>query len=155
MKKRTRVHHPRFSATRSRSPQRCSCHRMRWMIAAAFCVAIFFCLSAVASAARAGGGSPAGMQNPPPVVQPVPTRHAGIVNMQQGPFLSSVFTVRNFWQGPVDHDWMLAYAGAKPNADGAAGQGGALCSIQRPSTNPEDLICIHWVPFWPPMGVRR
>jgi hypothetical protein len=34
--------------------------------------------------------------------------------------------VRNFWQGPVGSDWVLAYAGTKPNADGTAGQGGIV-----------------------------
>lgn len=61
-----------------------------------------------------------------PVSQPqtAPTRQAGIIAMQQGPFLSSVFTARNFWQGPVKNDWLLAYAGLKPNPDGNGGTGG-------------------------------
>jgi hypothetical protein len=44
--------------------------------------------------------------------------------VQQGPFLSSIFTVRNSWQGPIGSNWVLAYAGAKPNADGTVDQGG-------------------------------
>lgn len=126
MRKHTHVHRPRVSAMRSSLPQKRSRHRIRWIVITALCVAIFFCLVVLINAAWAGNGSTTRMQNPQPMVQPAPMRHAGIVNMQQGPFLSSVFTVRNFWQGPVGHDWVLAYAGAKPNADGTTGQGGIV-----------------------------
>jgi hypothetical protein len=105
------------------------------MLITAFCIALTVCLVAFASAAQASGGSSAGRQKqqqlaqtgrPALPVQPAPTRQAGIVDLQQGPFLSSVFTVRNFWQGPVGSAWVLAYAGAQPKADGTAGQGGIV-----------------------------
>jgi len=124
MKKQTRTHHAHPSATRSRRTQRRSRQSLKWMIVTAFCVALFFGLVAIAIAVRASGGSPSGGRDQQQAVPPAPTRQAGIVDMQQGPFLPSVFTVRNFWQGPVGSDWILAYAGAKPNADGTAGQGG-------------------------------
>jgi hypothetical protein len=95
------------------------------MIVPAFCIAVFFGLVAITIAVRNSGGAPAGGLDQQ-AVQPAPTRQAGIVNMQQGPFLSSVFTVRNFWQGPVGSDWVLAYAGAKPSADSTASQGGIV-----------------------------
>lgn len=126
MKKQTRIHNAHSSAARSRRTQRRSRLSMKWMIVPAFCIAVFFGLVAIAIAVRTSGGSSAGGQDQQQAIQPAPTRQAGIVNMQQGPFLPSVFTVRNFWQGPVGSDWVLAYAGAKPNADGTAGQGGIV-----------------------------
>jgi hypothetical protein len=51
----------------------------------------------------------------PPPAQPAPQLQAGIVDMHQGPFPSSEFIVRNFWQGPVGSNWELVYAGARAN----------------------------------------
>ena len=53
-----------------------------------------------------------------PIPQPQPVRHAGIIEMRQGPFPATEFTVRNFWQGPIGSDWLLVYAGAKRSPDG-------------------------------------
>jgi hypothetical protein len=55
-----------------------------------------------------------------PRPQPPPQLAAGIINMHQGPFPASEFTVSNFWQGPVGSQWLLVYAGAEP---GGAGSG--------------------------------
>lgn len=69
---------------------------------------------------------PASPQNAAPPHQPDPTPAAGIDNaMHQGPFPAMTFLVRNFWQGPVGPDWLLAYAGAtRVPADGSVQQGG-------------------------------
>jgi hypothetical protein len=61
-----------------------------------------------------------------PTAQPAPARQAGISNLPQGPFLSGYFTVRNSWQGPINGEWILAYSGAKPGADGVADAGGIV-----------------------------
>ena len=61
-----------------------------------------------------------------PAVQAAPRRQAGIIAMRQGPFPRSTFDVRDFWQGPVGSDWILAYAGATPDASGASPTRGAL-----------------------------
>ena len=61
-----------------------------------------------------------------PVSQPPPQRHAGIVAMRQGPFLSTTFAVRNFWQGPVGSDWVLVYAGATRDSPNGPPTRGAL-----------------------------
>lgn len=64
----------------------------------------------------------------PPTENPdstAPHLQAGIVNgVQQGPFSSGQFEVRNFWQGPTERGWMLVYAGATRSiADGSRGPG--------------------------------
>jgi hypothetical protein len=58
-----------------------------------------------------------------PAASSAPSRQAGIVAMQQGPFSPLEFTVRNFWQGPVGANWLLVYAGATRNADGSLAAG--------------------------------
>jgi hypothetical protein len=129
MKKHRSVYRTQFPATRPRLPQRHAGSSIKWLIITAFCVALTVFVVALASAARTSDGSPVRTQKQQaqlPTAQPAPTRQAGIMAMQQGPFLSSVFTVRNFWQGPVGRDWVLAYAGVQPKADGTAGQGGIV-----------------------------
>ena len=64
--------------------------------------------------------------NQVPTAQPVPTRQTEIVAMHQGPFLSSIFRVQNFYQGPVGSNWVLVYAGSKTNPNGSSGQGGVV-----------------------------
>jgi|GraSoi2013_100cm_1033763.scaffolds.fasta_scaffold109242_1 hypothetical protein len=135
MKQHRGIYDTQFRATRPHLQPGRSGSSMKWIIITAFCVALTVFLVALANAVQTSGGSSAAIQkqrqlahsgSPDLQVQPAPTRQAGIIDMHQGPFLSSVFTVRNFWQGPVGSDWVLAYAGAKPNADGTAGQGGIV-----------------------------
>jgi hypothetical protein len=57
-----------------------------------------------------------------PVPQPAPARPAGILEMRQGPFPATEFTVRNVWQGPIGAGWLLVYAGARRGAPGGADQ---------------------------------
>lgn len=52
----------------------------------------------------------------PPPPQSAPQRQAGITDMHEGPFPSSEFIVRNFWEGPVGSNWELVYAGASANS---------------------------------------
>jgi hypothetical protein len=54
-----------------------------------------------------------------PVSRPLPARRAGTVEMRQGPFPATEFTVRNVWQGQVGDAWLVVYAGAK--RQGASG----------------------------------
>jgi hypothetical protein len=127
MKKHRSVYRTQFPATRPRLPQRHAGSSIKWLIITAFCVVLTVFVVALASAARTSDGSSVRTQKQPaqlPTAQPAPTRQAGIFNVQQGPFLSSIFTVRNSWQGPIGSNWVLAYAGAKPNADGTVDQGG-------------------------------
>lgn len=65
----------------------------------------------------------AGVANAP---LPSPQRQAGIVSMHQGPFPPSTFVVRNFWQGPVGSEWVLAYAGATQESPDRPPQLGAV-----------------------------
>jgi hypothetical protein len=67
--------------------------------------------------------APAKVAAQAPAAQAAPARQAGIVDMHQGPFAATVFTVRNFWQGPVGANWLLVYAGATRNPDGSTGAG--------------------------------
>ena len=158
MKKRARVH-----TTKKRSagiPQASRTQRrgnLHWLIASTVCVAAFICLIGVASAASGAGNSQgqaakdqglqqlinagkahiapkAGGHSQAQTVQSAPVRQAGITNMRQGPFPASVFTTRNFWQGPVGDDWVLAYAGAKTNQDGTVGPGGLTLYTETANT---------------------
>lgn len=61
-----------------------------------------------------------------PAAQAAPRRQAGIIAMRQGPFPRPTFDVRDVWQGPVGSDWVLAYAGAVPDAPGASPTRGAI-----------------------------
>jgi hypothetical protein len=135
MEKHRRVYSTQIHTTRPRLQQKHAGSSIKWMIIVAFCVALTVFLVSLASAARTSGGSSTEMQKKQQLVhagstnlpvQLAPTRQAGIFNVQQGPFLGSIFTVRNSWQGPVGSDWVLAYAGAKANANGTAGQGGIV-----------------------------
>jgi hypothetical protein len=151
MKKRARVPHFRSGAKNSRLPQKLPRGgSMKWLIVAAICFVACFGVIALTNAAQAnsttpanlrkqqavqqflqtggstGSGAQTGNQVPPPTAQPEPTRQAGISNVRQGPFSTSIFTVRNFWQGPVGNTWLLAYAGARTNPDGTLGQGGIM-----------------------------
>ena len=120
---------------------------LQWLLIPAFCIAVVLCVVAIASAIQSNNPSladkkqqslihddqqltaaspkPTGTDQVP-MTQPVPTRQAGIVAMHQGPFLSSIFRVQNFFQGPVGSDWVLVYAGSKTNPDGSSGQGGVV-----------------------------
>ncbi|MEO7020382.1 MAG: hypothetical protein ABI234_09560 [Ktedonobacteraceae bacterium] len=152
MKKRARVHSHTYNANRPRlqpAPQMHKRGNFRWLIISAICIAAFVCLIGVASAASASSGAATqaakdqklqrlidagkthiaaktGIHNQAQVAQPAPDRRAGIINMHQGPFLTSTFTVRNFWQGQVGNDWVLVYSGAKTKSDGKAGSGGLV-----------------------------
>lgn len=151
MKKRARVPHFRSNTRSSRLPQkRPQGGSMKWLIVAAICFVACFGVIALTNAAQANSTTPAnlrkqqvvqqflqtggstassaqtGNQAPPPTAQPEPAHQAGISNVRQGPFSTSIFTVRNFWQGPVGNTWLLAYAGAKTNPDGTLGQGGIM-----------------------------
>jgi hypothetical protein len=61
-----------------------------------------------------------------PPAQSLVTPQAGITQTHEGPFPASFFLVRSLWQGPLGKNWVLAYAGAKPNPDGTVQQGGIL-----------------------------
>jgi len=135
--------HATAASTRPKSLQ----STLQWLLISAFCVAVVLCVVAIASATQSNNLSPADKKqqsllhdnqqltaaspkptgtNQMPTAQPVPTRQAGIVAMHQGPFLSSIFRVQNFYQGPVGSDWVLVYAGSKTNPDGSSGQGGVV-----------------------------
>jgi hypothetical protein len=150
MKKRPRVYYKEFSTARSRAPQKRSHSSIRWLFITACCSIAFVCMLGIANAASSGSGGASTLaqkmqgpqqllkdgrahphakptnQNQAPAVQPAPARQEGIADLGQGPFPHSAFAVDNFWQGPVDSDWVLAYAGAKSNADGTAGVGGIV-----------------------------
>ncbi len=135
MKKQTRTYHAQFRAHRSRLPQKQSHDGLTWVAIIAFCSIALFVLLGIAMTAQARSSSPAQIRKQhlfatlsasPPAVQSVPIRHAGIINMRQGPFPSAIFAVSNVWQGPVANTWVVAYAGGKPNADGSIKQGGIV-----------------------------
>jgi len=150
MKKRPRVYHKEFSTARSRLPQKRSHSSIRWLFITACCSIAFVCTLGIANAASSGSSGTSTLaqkmqvsqqwikdgrahphakptdQNQAPAVQPAPARQEGIADMRQGPFPHSTFAVDNSWQGPVGSDWVLAYAGAKANADGTAGVGGIV-----------------------------
>lgn len=149
MKKGRRVDRKSFSTAGPRPQQGRSRSTIRGLLIAAFCFTVFIGVLGIASAAQNNSGpltlaqkmqayqqriknarahprpKPSN-QNQAPPVQPAPTRQAGILDMGQGPFPQSSFTVHNFWQGPVGSDWVLAYAGAKTNPDGTPGVGGIV-----------------------------
>lgn len=143
--------------TRSNLQQQRMRSDIRWVLTISLCVVSFLCLIGIASAAQTGGGpfttqkeqhlqqvinasraqahphAKTGIQAP--AAQPAPTYKAGIINMQQGPFSPSIFTVRNVWQGPIGSSWVLAYAGAKTNVNGSSGQGGIALYTETASTS--------------------
>ncbi|HEX8731263.1 MAG TPA: hypothetical protein VF725_04295 [Ktedonobacterales bacterium] len=49
----------------------------------------------------------------PPPSAPAATPVTGIEGLHQGPFPACQFSVNNFWQGPVNGQWELVYAGTK------------------------------------------
>lgn len=65
---------------------------------------------------------------------PAPTRQAGIVNMRQGPFSPATFLVRDFWQGPLGSDWLLAYAGAELAPGGSPSRGAIRLFAESPDS---------------------
>lgn len=145
MKKHVRLDHKQLSTARPRPQQMCWRGNSRWALVAALCIVTFLGMLGIASAAQHSGGpltlaqkeqriqqllnagrahlrpKPTTPQVPSP--QSAPTLHAGIINMQQGPFGGSLFAVNNFWQGPVGSNWELVYAGAERNPDGSVKQG--------------------------------
>lgn len=154
MKKGTRVPSTKYRADRFRAPRPRSHSGIKWMVICAICVAAFACFIGIASASQANSGSgPAatkeqniqklldagrahmhqkgGQENHIPATQPAPTLHPGIVSMRQGPFPSSVFTVRDMWQGQVGSNWVLAYGGAKTNPDSTPGAGGIVLYAEK------------------------
>lgn len=157
MKKRIHVSSTPLSLTRPGLQQQHMRSDIRWVLTISLCVVSFLCLIGIASAAQTGGGpfttqkeqhlqqvlnasraqahphAKTGIQVP--AAQPAPTQQAGIINMQQGPFSPSVFTVRNVWQGPADSSWILAYAGAKTNVNGTSGQGGIALYTETTGTS--------------------
>lgn len=149
MKKEKRVHLTTYITGRAYTRQMRARSNIKWVVISVVCITAFCCVIGIANAAQTSGGSwvatkkeqniqrllnagrmhthpKMGSQNQIPAVQPAPIRHAGIVNMHQGPFASSIFTVRNFWQGSVGSDWVMAYAGAKPHPDSTLGPGGVV-----------------------------
>lgn len=157
MKKRARVHTPRKSRAGRLQVARIQRRgNLRWLIASAVCIAAFICLIGVASAASGGNSQSqvtkdqslqqlinagkahvapkAGIHHQVSTVRSAPERQAGITNMRQGPFPASVFTTRNFWQGPVGNDWVLAYAGAQTRSDGTIGPGGLMLYTETANT---------------------
>jgi hypothetical protein len=46
------------------------------------------------------------------------TYTAGIIDMHQGPFSPSLFTVRNIYRGHVGNRWLFVFAGTSNNVDG-------------------------------------
>lgn len=147
MKKHAHVYSPKYSAKSVRTHQTRTRSNLRWLIISAICISTFLCLVGVASATSVSRGSAtqatkdqvlqrllhagnsyigtkSDYHNQALVVQNAPMRQTGILDMQQGPFLTSTFTVRNFWQGPVGNAWVLAYAGATLNSNGSEALGG-------------------------------
>lgn len=164
MKKNRHTYRIKGSAAQARPLQTHGHSNTRWVLIALACVAAFFCFIGIANAAQLSGspGAAAGkeqaiqkhidagrahMHTKPahpggaPAAQAAPVRQAGIVNMRQGPFPTSIFTVQNFWQGPVANDWVLAYAGAKTNADGTRGPGGIVLYTE--TTNAQGGFDLH------------
>lgn len=157
MKKRAHKHaQGKRRTSRSQASRTQRRGNLRWLIASTVCVAAFICLVGVASAAS-GVNSPgqaaknqslqqlintgkahiapkAGIHHQAQTARLTPARQAGITNMRQGPFPASVFTTRNFWQGPVGNDWVLAYAGAKTRSDGTVGPGGLTLYTEMANT---------------------
>src|SRR5579871_1614359 len=149
MKKRARVDRTKLSTASPRPQYMHSRSNIRWLLVASCCFIAFICTLGIANARNSSSGpltltqklqsvqqmlaggrahtyaKPVN-QNQAPIVQPTPVRHAGILQMGQGPFPSSTFAVNNFWQGPVGSDWVLAYAGVKKNATGTVGPGGIV-----------------------------
>jgi hypothetical protein len=148
MKQRAHVHSLTHSVKRAQMQQAQARSNLRWIIISAICASALICLIGIASATSASnksatqaaksrtlqrlinaGTAPIGAKtnnSNQALAQPVPIRQAGIANMHQGPFLTRIFTVRNFWQGPVGNDWVLAYSGAKTLSSGYAGLGGIV-----------------------------
>lgn len=163
MKKHVRVHDTKFSTTSPLSQRVRSRSNVRWLLIAACCFVVFICMLGIANAKSSG--TPLSLtqklqsaqqrlaygrahthakptnQNQAPLAQPTPDRHAGIVQMGQGPFSSSFFEVDNFWQGSVGSDWVLAYAGTKKNADGTAGPGGIVLYTE--TINKQEGVDLH------------
>ncbi len=150
MKKGKRVQRKSFSTTRPYPQQYRSRSSIRGLLILAFCAAVFICMLGIGIANARNSSGPVTLaqkmqsfnqlikegrehtvakpanQNQAPPVQPAPVRHAGIVDLGQGPFSQSSFAVHNFWQGPVGSDWVLAYSGVKMNPDGTNGLGGIV-----------------------------
>ncbi len=59
----------------------------------------------------------------PPPSAPAATPVAGIADLHEGPFPACQFSVNNFWQGPVNGQWELVYAGTQ-NSNMATCSGG-------------------------------
>ncbi|MGH2506882.1 MAG: hypothetical protein ACRDHZ_05645 [Ktedonobacteraceae bacterium] len=91
-------------------------------------------LQQLLSAGNPSSGAKTDNPNPALIVQTAPIRQAGIMLMHQGPFLSSTFTVNNFWQGPVDDAWVLAYSGAKLTSHGEDTRGGMVLYTEKTNT---------------------
>ena len=155
MKNHSRVQHKRSGPAQFRVKQMHSHSSRLWMLIAAICFVTFIGMVGVANAAQTSGGSQAlarkeqynqqllsasrtHMRAKPSKQQAqeqmssaesapsTPARQAGITTMRQGPFPLATLSVQNLWQGPVGNDWVLAYAGAKMQSNGTAGQGGIV-----------------------------
>lgn len=150
MKKRAqRYDTPKPYTTRAHKLTRRTASPLRWIIISAMCLSALICLIGVANAASASSGSATqtakdltlqrlldigkthigaktGDHQQAAFSQPVPVRQAGIISMHQGPFLTSTFTVCNFWQGPVGDAWVLAYSGATLTSNGENALGGIV-----------------------------
>lgn len=157
MKRRAPVHSLKYSARKTRMQQARARSNLHWIIIAAICGSVCICLIGIANVTstsdnsatqtakrqmlqqllnvrNAQAGSKTETNTQALIDQPAPVRQAGIANMHQGPFLTRVFTVRNFWQGLVGNDWVLAYSGAKTQSDGSLGLGGIVLYTETTNT---------------------
>jgi hypothetical protein len=162
MKKLSPTHSSHKSTTRYRLSRRTSLRNFRGLIIAStlVIVTLIFLISAV-NRTQANGIPSASLQKQysmqqeisqnqaqarahphtkpvqiqTPASQPAPVLHGGIIQMHQGPFPSSIFTVRNVWQGQINSEWILAYAGARTNVHSLSGQGGVVLYTEKSSTS--------------------
>ncbi|GCE19569.1 hypothetical protein [Dictyobacter kobayashii] len=171
MKKGTRVPSIEYGPGGHREQQRRLAGGIQWVLIAAICATAFICFIGIVSAAQMDSGpgaaankeqvmqklidagrahmlSKVGSPNQVPAVQPAPHRQSGIISMRQGPFSSSVFTVRNMWQGLVGSAWTLSYTGAQTNPDGTPGSGGIVLYTE--TVNAQGGFDLHPQGFfWP------
>lgn len=149
MKRRTYVPSPTYRAKQAQLHKTRPRSNVRWVMTLALCCSVLICLIGLANTTVASNNSmiqtakeqilhklitagnasmEAKIDNASQalIVHPAPVRQAGITTMHQGPFLTSLFTVRSLWQGPVGGTWILAYSGAKLQSNGTVYRGGLV-----------------------------
>jgi hypothetical protein len=94
---------------------------------------------AIIAARSTSHGKPADPGRRTNMAGPAQFPSSGILNMHQGPFPATEFTVSNFWQGPVGANWLLVYAGAVRNPDGSVSAAVRLYSERLSSDGGFDL----------------